>query len=85
MPRPLDAPAAVRAALDRGAQRAHGRGGAQHVVALEQAVDLGVAVGQRAEDQRAVRDRLVARRRQRTRQHPGQARLERPGDGRAGL
>ena len=85
MPRPRARQAPSAAALDLGAQRAHRRGGAQHVLAFEQAVDLGLADGDAAQHQRAVRDRLVAGRRQRTRQRARPARLERPGDGRAGL
>ena len=55
------APDAVGAALRLAAQLAHGGGGAQHILAFEQAVDLGLAHRQRAQHQRAVRDRLVAR------------------------
>jgi HPt (histidine-containing phosphotransfer) domain-containing protein len=39
-----------------------GGGGAQHVVALQQALDGRAALRQQAQDQRAVGDRLVARR-----------------------
>ena len=44
-----------------GAKRRHGLGRGQHVFGLEQAGDAGDAGRQRAQDQRAVGDRLVAR------------------------
>ncbi len=56
----VHAPGAFAGALDRGAQRAHGLAGVEHVLAFEQAGDAGLADRQRAEDQGAVRDRLVA-------------------------
>jgi hypothetical protein len=40
---------------------AHRGGGGQHVLAFEQAGDAGFAHGQRAQHDRAVADRLVAR------------------------
>ena len=49
-----------RRSLDRGAEGAHGGGGGEHVLAFEQALDRGLADGERAQDQGAVRDRLVA-------------------------
>ena len=55
-----DAPAAGRLARDVGSERPAGRGGAQDVVALEQALDPGLADGEEPEDERPVRDRLVA-------------------------
>ena len=60
---PADAPGRVASALDRRPEGAHGGGRCHDVGALEQAGDAGLADGQRAEHQRAVRDRLVARRR----------------------
>jgi uncharacterized protein (TIGR02300 family) len=57
----LHAPAARAQPLDRHAQRAHRPRRAQHVLALEQALDQGGARGERGEHQRPVRDRLVAR------------------------
>ena len=46
--------------MDDGAERAGRGGGAHHVLAFEQAGDLGLADRQEAEDHRPVRDRLVA-------------------------
>jgi hypothetical protein len=54
-------PHAVDAALRLAAEEAHGGGGAQHIFPFQQAVDLGLAHRQRAQHQRAVRDRFVAR------------------------
>ena len=51
----------VAALLDLRAHRLHGVAGAQHVLALEQAGDTGLARRQPAEHEGAVRDRLVAR------------------------
>ena len=51
----------VADALDTRAERAHGLGGVEHILAFEQPGDPGLADRERAEDQRAVRDRLVAR------------------------
>ncbi len=56
-----DGPDAVAAALDAGPHRAQRRGRAQHVVALEQAGDARAPDRKRAQDEGAVRDRLVAR------------------------
>ena len=56
----VDAPGALAGPLDRGAQRPHGLGGVDHVLAFEQPGDAGLADRERAEDQGAVRDRLVA-------------------------
>ena len=57
----LDPPVALalRARARRPA-RAMARGGAQHVLALEQARDAGAPDRERAQDEGAVRDRLVA-------------------------
>ena len=46
--------------LDHGAQRPQGGGGGQHVLALQQAADVGLAQRQGAEHQGAVRHRFVA-------------------------
>ena len=56
----MHAPGALARALDRGAERAHGLAGVDDVLAFEQAGDRGLADRQRAENQGAVRDRLVA-------------------------
>ena len=58
-----DPPAPRRVARHGGAERPAGRGGAQHVVAFEQALDPGLADREQAEDERPMRDRLVAGRR----------------------
>ena len=55
------APAALDDALDSGAERAHGVCGVEDVLAFKQAGDLRLADRERAEDKRAVGDRLVAR------------------------
>ncbi len=47
--------------FDLGAKRRHGLGRGQHVLGLEQAGDAGHAGGQRAQDQRPMGNRLVAR------------------------
>ena len=57
----VDAPCAVRAPLDARAEIAQGLRGAQHVLALEQVRDAGAADGERSQDERAVRNRFVAR------------------------
>jgi hypothetical protein len=57
---PGDPPDMVIIARHLGPQRAHRRGGAQHVLAFQQAGDHCLADRQRAEHQRAVADRLVA-------------------------
>ncbi len=54
----VQAPAAV--VRDLGPEGAHRRGGVQHVLPFEQPGDPRLAHRQRAEDQRAVADRLVA-------------------------
>ena len=56
----LDPPGPGAGPLDRGAEGPHRPAGVEHVLALEQAADPRLADRQRAEDQRAVRDRLVA-------------------------
>src|SRR5262249_30853946 len=55
-----NAPRAFAHALDHGAQRAHRLGGVEHVLALEQPGYAGVPDRERAEDEGAVRDGLVA-------------------------
>ena len=49
-------------ALDDRAERPASLAGVQHVLALEQPLDPGFAAGQEAEQEGAMRDRLVARR-----------------------
>ena len=56
-----DAPNAGILALCLGPQRPHGCGAAQHIFAFQQAVNLRFAHGERADHQRAVRNRFVAR------------------------
>ena len=51
---------AVEVKLDGGAQGAHGVSSAHRVGRAAEAADLADAVGERAEQQRAMRDRLVA-------------------------
>ncbi len=53
-------PGPLAGALDERAERLHGVGGADGVLALQHAGDAGFAHRQRAEDQRAQRNRLVA-------------------------
>ena len=53
-------PGPLAGALDDGAERLHGVGGADGVLALQHAGDAGFADRQRAEDQGAQRNRLVA-------------------------
>ena len=65
---PGDAPAALAEAMGAAAERPHGRGGADHVLAFQQVLDLRLAQRQAADDQRPVRDRLVARHRDAARQ-----------------
>ena len=60
-PDPVDSPAAIVGARRMGAERIHRRRGGEHILAFEQAGDLGPADRQRAQHQRAMRDRLVAR------------------------
>ena len=59
--RPWTRQAPVAGALDRGAERPHGLAGVDHVLAFEQAVIRVSPTASAPEDQRAVRDRLVAR------------------------
>ncbi len=54
-------PGAVLLPLGIGAERADRGGGVEHVLAFEQAFDPRLARGHRAENQRPVRDRFVAR------------------------
>ena len=55
-----DLPAAFAEALDMGAQGLAGLAGAQHVVAFQQPFDRGHAAAEQAENEGAMRDRLVA-------------------------
>ena len=59
-PTPSHPPGPLAGALDHGAQRLHGVGGADGVLALQHAGDAGFADRQRAQDQGAQRNRLVA-------------------------
>src|SRR5262249_36641203 len=54
-------PRAVAVAGDGRAERAHGLGSVDHVLALEQSGNPRLAHGQGADDQGAMRDRFVAR------------------------
>src|SRR5262249_48774817 len=56
----VNAPLAFGHALDLGAQRAHRLAGVDHVLAFEQPGYAGFPDRERAEDEGAVRDRLVA-------------------------
>src|SRR5262249_13937837 len=56
----VHAPLAFGHALDLGAQRAHRLAGVDHVLAFEQPGYAGFPDRERAEDEGAVRDRLVA-------------------------
>ena len=56
----MQPPRALAGALDPGAERAHGFAGVDDILAFEQPGDAGLADGERAEDQGAMRDRLVA-------------------------
>ena len=62
----MDAPHALARALQPGAERAHGLGGVQHVLAFQEAINRALADRQRPENQGTVRDRFVPR-------HPGPA------------
>src|SRR6202008_976267 len=55
-------PRAILTPFDRGAQFAQRLAGAKHVLTLEEAGHARLADGAGAQHQRAVRDRLVARR-----------------------
>src|SRR5215472_14456948 len=57
----VDAPRPFAGAFEVGAERTHGVGGVEHVLAFEQPGDAGLADRERAEDHRSVRDRFVAR------------------------
>ena len=81
---PGDAPLRVRHAHHLRTQRAHGGGGAQHILALQQPRDAGLAHRQRAEHQRAVRDGLVAGHAQRAGQRGGRPARGQRLDGRMG-
>ena len=56
---PHEPPGALAGALDRGAERLHGVGGADGVLAFEHPGNAGLAHGERAQDQGAERDRFV--------------------------
>ena len=56
----VDAPGALAHALDLGTERAHRVGGIDHVLAFEQPGYVGLAHRKRTDDERAMRDRLVA-------------------------
>src|SRR5690606_793578 len=58
---PLDPPAPLADPLHPSPERLHGPACGQDVVALQQTLDFGHALGHAAEDQGAVRHRLVAR------------------------
>ena len=72
-----DPPVAAAGRGDRGAEGAHGGGGGEHVLAFEQALDRGLADGQRPQHQGAVRDRLVAGRAHGAGQRAGSPRRQR--------
>ena len=57
---PVHPPRSLPSALDGGAELPHGAAGIEHVLAFERP-GSGLADGQRPQDQRAVRDGLVAR------------------------
>ena len=73
----VDAPGALAGPLDRGTQRPHGLAGIDHVLALEQPGDAGLADRECAENEGAVRDRLVAGHLHAAPERPGAARNER--------
>jgi len=56
----VHAPNPLARALDAGAKGAHGLGGIEHILPFEQPRDPRFTDRQRAEDQRPVRDRLIA-------------------------
>ena len=60
-PHAANMPGAIVAPFDRGAERAHGVGGVEDVLAFEQTGDCRLTNRERAEDERAVGDRFVAR------------------------
>src|ERR1700684_4430040 len=74
---PVDGPAARPVMDDLRAELAARRAGAQNVLAFEQAVNLDAAAGQQAEQESAMRDRLVARRPDATAQRAAAAGFER--------
>jgi hypothetical protein len=57
----MDPPGARLVASDFGSERSHRRCGAKHIIGLEEAIDARFADGQRAKDERSMRDGLVAR------------------------
>jgi hypothetical protein len=78
----MHAPCALAAALHAGAERAHRIAGVDHILAFEQTGNLRFPDRERAEDERAVRYRLVARHPHAARDRAGAARGER---GRGGV
>ena len=56
-----DPPRAIGVMRDLGTESPHRGGGAQYILAFQQAGDTGLANRQRAEHQRPMADRLVAR------------------------
>ena len=70
MPAAADPPEAVFVAAHIGAEGGHGGGGVQHVLGLQKAGNPGLADGNRAQHQRAVRHRLVTRNGNVSRQFP---------------
>ena len=60
-PHAMHRPCAFTVARHLGPEGAHRLGGVQHILAFQQAGDARFAHGHRAEDQRAVADRLVPR------------------------
>jgi hypothetical protein len=74
---PLHPPNGFGSAHDGRAQRPHSLAGVEHILALQETGYAGLAHRQRAEDERAVRDRLVARHAQAAAKRPAAARGER--------
>ena len=75
------APGLLAGALHRGAQRPHGVGGADGVLALQHSGNARFPDRQRAQNQRAKRNRLVARHAHAAGQRPGAAGGQRRGLG----
>ena len=57
----MNAPDAIAGAFNARAERPHGIGGVQNILAFQQAADGSFADGKRAQNQGAVGDRFVAR------------------------
>ena len=79
-----DSPAPLADPLDAGAERAASLACAQHVVAFEQSLDRRFTAAQQAEDEGAMRDRLVARRTDAPFERAAALGAERLGGGRQG-